>query len=55
LQVALNRVGQGLDDIFIRKYPMQNLRGIFERLASTVFHAMRPEILASEGFGENLQ
>src|SRR5258708_34855113 len=34
---------------------MQNLRDVAERQSSTVFHAMWPEMLASEGFGKNLQ
>lgn len=48
-------MGQGLDEISLRKYPMQNLRSIAEMQCGTVFHAMWPEMLASEGFGKNLQ
>jgi len=34
---------------------MQNLREMAEMQCSTVFHGIRPEMLASEGFGKNLQ
>jgi len=55
LLFALNRVGQGLDAIDNRKYPMSNLRASAESRSCGLFHAMRPEMLASEGFGKNLQ
>jgi hypothetical protein len=48
-------VGQGLDAIYNRKYPMGNLRDMAESQSCSMFHAMRPEILASEGFAKNLQ
>jgi len=48
-------VGQGLDEIHIRKFPIPDIHQIDEMQYNSMFHAMCPEMLASEGFEKNLQ
>jgi hypothetical protein len=48
-------MGQGLDEIYDRKYPIPFSRETSEKQYGHMFHEMWAESLASEGFGKNLQ